>query len=60
MFLLAIALIGMQPVPPRWPQVPEFRAAWVRDVRTGVTTLLEPQRWPWPERPVPVGRQQHG
>jgi hypothetical protein len=55
MVLQALAMIGMPPPPTRWPQLPEFRAAWVRDLRTGVTTKLGPQ-WPWPERPVPVGR----
>jgi hypothetical protein len=38
--LIAIALLGCQPPPPRWPRVPAFKAAWVRDLRTGVTKEL--------------------
>jgi hypothetical protein len=50
--LVVLALIGMQPPPPRWPQVPQFVPAWVEDVRTGKRVMFGP-RWPWPERPVP-------
>lgn len=36
--LVMLALIGMQPPPPRWPQVPEFAPAWSQDLRTGKVT----------------------
>lgn len=33
MLLVAIALIGIAPLPPHGPTVPGFKAAWVQDRR---------------------------
>lgn len=50
-FLIAIALLGMQPPPPRIPQVPAFVAAWVEDTRTGRRIAFKPQEPRWPQLP---------